>query len=361
MKSRYVLWGFVCTGLFGLAYVTTPDGPIFRPPVIDLPEHLELGERELGEIVVAPLAISNRGGRDLLIDEISGNLCSCSGLEQQEGEGFRRFESLTIRPGETMNLVVRVAVRGRPGEPQTNDLSLRTNEIGQPRRFVRIHVARVTGVAITPSHVLLGDLLPGTEGRQVVEVRDVGQQGLELVRVESTDPERFEVRPQPGGTAGEDESASLGRLVARCEVIARAREVGTLSGHVRFHLTRPGGIVTAEVPVSGRIVAAVVATPSQIVLPRASTNGPLYHALCLCRNRLDGPLTLTVESASEGLSASVLPTSGPAAVRQVRIEFDPSHGTPEARTAKVRLKAFGNGVETPVEIAVSLPANGGAR
>jgi hypothetical protein len=243
----------------------------------------------------------------------------------------------------------------------TNELWLRTNEIGRPRRSVRIHVAKVTGVAVTPTHVLFGDLLPGAEARRVVEVRDVGQQGLELVRVESTDRERFEVRSLPTDTAGADESSSVGRLVARCEVIARARDVGTLSGHVRFHLNRSGAAVTAEVPVSGRTVAAVVATPSQVVLPRASTNGPLYHALCLCRNRLDGPLTLTVESTSEGLSASVLPAAGPAAIRQVRIEFDPSHGARESRIGKVRLKAFGNGVGTPVEIAVSLPANGGAR
>lgn len=359
MKSRYALWSLACAGLFGLAFATAPDGPIFRPPRIDLPEEIELGERELGSIVVAPVAISNHGGRALEITEVGSN-CSCSGLERQQNGDFVRIEWLTIRPGETVNLVVRVAVRGRAGEPANNEIWIRTNEIGQPTHWMRLHVTKVTGVAVTPTQVLFGDLLPGAEGRQIVEVRDVGKQQLELLRIESTDPEQFEVRLLPVGSTDENASASSGRLVARCEVFAKARAGGTIAGHVRFHLTRPGANVTAEVRVSGRTVPAVTATPSQIVLPRASTSGLVYHALCLCRNRLGDPLTLTVESASEGLSASVAPAEERAAIRTVRIGLDPSRGVGEARTGKVRLKAISNGVATPVEIAVSLQANGGA-
>jgi hypothetical protein len=142
--------------------------------------------------------------------------------------------------------------------------------------------------------------------------------------------------------------------------MARAREGGTIAGQVRFHLTRPGASLTAEIPVSGRVVPAVVATPSQIVLPRASASGLVYHAQCLCKNRLGDPLSLTVEAASEGLAASITPVADTPAVSAVRIEWDPSRGPSGARTAKVRLKALSNGVETPVEITVSLQGNGSA-
>jgi hypothetical protein len=53
-----------------------------NPPVAELPEVIDLGAREIGDVVVVPFSIANRGGEELVIDDIRTS-CSCSGIERE--------------------------------------------------------------------------------------------------------------------------------------------------------------------------------------------------------------------------------------------------------------------------------------
>ncbi|MFO0808527.1 MAG: DUF1573 domain-containing protein [Gemmataceae bacterium] len=84
-------------------------------PVIEFTEAVDLGVRELGEIVTREVTIRNSGTADLVIDQVRSN-CSCSGLERRTGGGVESVSDLVLRPGESEALVARVAVRGVPGQ-----------------------------------------------------------------------------------------------------------------------------------------------------------------------------------------------------------------------------------------------------
>src|SRR5207249_4477033 len=100
---------FVGTGQFLRAWSSI----LKLDPVADHPAKLDLGDHEMGDQVVTPFTIANRGGSDLLIDEIRTN-CSCSGMEREQDGGFFRLESLRLKPGEEAHLVMRVSVGGVP-------------------------------------------------------------------------------------------------------------------------------------------------------------------------------------------------------------------------------------------------------
>lgn len=61
-------------------YWHTTDGP-----AIEYTKDLNLGAREVGEEVTGIITVFNRGGKDLIMDEVHTS-CSCSGLHFTQGE-----------------------------------------------------------------------------------------------------------------------------------------------------------------------------------------------------------------------------------------------------------------------------------
>src|SRR5260370_2360553 len=68
-----------------------------KPPVLDCPKLIDLGEHEKGEVAMARLEIWNRGKSELHIRKATSN-CPCAGLEQQTRNGFTLLKSLKIAP-----------------------------------------------------------------------------------------------------------------------------------------------------------------------------------------------------------------------------------------------------------------------
>src|SRR5262245_39171196 len=79
-------------------------------PLIELPDTISIGNREMGDIVVVPFSIGNRGDQELVVDQVHTS-CSCTGMEQQKDGKFYRVEAMRLRPGERADLVMRVSVR----------------------------------------------------------------------------------------------------------------------------------------------------------------------------------------------------------------------------------------------------------
>lgn len=351
---RHLFWA-APVALFVAACATAPKAQSGKHPLAEIPGQLDLGDREQGEITVIPFTIANRGESDLLIDQVTSD-CSCSGLEIQESGALHRVESLMVRAGESIDVVARMAVRGRPGEPAHSTIFFRTNEDGQPQRSVTLNVARVMGVAVVPTSLVFGELQMDAESRQVVEIRDLSHRPLVLSRVENLAGEQVAARVLSNGLDGQQSESAAGRFIARCEVVTSARQAGSISGRIRLHLTRPDGAMTVDVPISGQVVPAVSIAPSRVILPRMSEKGHVYEAVCVCRNRVGKPLALSLVSAPPGLSVTIEPAASSAPVQLVRLQWTPPSGAPATATRQdtVRLKAVGAGLEIPVEIAIEL-------
>ena len=363
MKMRSLAWVLV-PPLIGVVIYTARSGDLRRwwaictdsAPVLECPATVALGEREVGKVAVARFTVANRGGGELLIDQIRTN-CACSGLEREQDGQFGRIDALRLGPNEQTEVAIRVLVQGPPGEAVRNRVDFRSNDATRPRAAVDVLVSKIQGgVTILPNSVGFGVLSVGSEGRQVLEVFDAAVEPRVIDRVVSSCPEQVAVRLLPvDGTSPQTKKAGEpGVLIGRVEVMTRARAPGSLDGHVAVHLAGEDHPPT-KVRYGGRVAPPVEVVPSLLVLPRATEAGPVYSGQCLCRSTDDKPLTLTAESTPEGLSVHVEAVEGIPSQWIVRIEWDPAQDEDVNRQAprKVRLRARVGNQDVPLEISVT--------
>ena len=79
MRMRRFYW--LILGIMGGVLASVAIGQQLRracssftalEPVIEYPSRLDLGKHEIGEVVVAPFTIANRGRRELVVTQILG-------------------------------------------------------------------------------------------------------------------------------------------------------------------------------------------------------------------------------------------------------------------------------------------------
>jgi hypothetical protein len=196
------------------------------PPLVEMPAILDLGNRELGETVVVPFAIANRGGEMLVIDNVRTS-CSCTGIERQEDGKFLTVERLEVNPGESAKLVMRVAIRGVPAGAATRVVVFcRTNDPTTPEARIEAVVTRVSaGVHATPKALAFGMVGVNEVIRKVIVIHDTATPPRVVDHVSTTMPGRVAAqllpteewpRVAPGklGKGGRDALASLKPFVA---------------------------------------------------------------------------------------------------------------------------------------------------
>lgn len=74
-------------------------------PVIEFPAFIDLGEQEHRQIAFARFTIANRGGSELIIDDVRTN-CACSGLEREEEGKYVRLSAMRLGSGEQADVVI---------------------------------------------------------------------------------------------------------------------------------------------------------------------------------------------------------------------------------------------------------------
>lgn len=361
MKWRSLAW-IVAPALIVLAayggnsYYWRRQWTIFRgtDPVLECPGLIELGERELGEIAIARLTIANRGGRELVIDELDSN-CACSGLEREQGGEFVRLSSLRLAPHEEVELVMRVSVQGLPGNPSQSRVTFRSNDPTHPRSAIDTWISRVkAGVTTVPTSVVFGTVAIQSAERRVLEVFDSSVKPRAVERVESLENYRVQVRLLPlGESQSPNSQRGLGALIARLEVTASTKVPGPLQTEVAIYLqgeSRPPTLI----PVNGRVMAPVEVSPSILALPRSSSSGPVYFGQCVCRSSARKPFALNIDSVAEGLLVRVDDAESSASEKVVRIEWEPGHDKigKSVRRRKVQLTAHFDEEAVPIEIPI---------
>jgi hypothetical protein len=360
MKLRNLAWILV-PALMGAAVYAARTGDWARrfavlrgaDPVLECPRLLELGERELGEVALARFTIANRGGRELVVDEFRSN-CSCSGLEREEDGEFFRLDSLRVGPHEQTEVVMRVSVQGSPGDPAQNRVSFRTNDPACRTGAIETLVSKVkAGVTTVPTSAVFGTLTAGNSARQLLDVFDGAQRPRTIERVVSLAPDRVSVQllsldDAVAGSAVPD----LGTRIGRIEVTALGQEPGTLATDIQIYLGDER--VPTVIPVSGRVEGPIEVSPATLVLPRASSAGPVYFGQCLCRSTAGKPLAVNIESVPAGISARIETEESVPSQQWIRIEWNPvQDGQDNAGVRRtVRLKTRVENHHIDVEIHV---------
>lgn len=205
-------------------------------PLVEFPQHVDLGECERGQPVEVRFAIVNRGGAELFIDQIQAN-CACLGLEREINGKFTRLETLKVQPRESVPVVVRITVQGEPGAPMSNALYFRTNDPTVPQAYVEMPVSRVLGGIVTsPRQVVFGTVIQGTGLSQILEIRDHAHQPRRVQRVESSNPDRFKVRFISSENGSSTPVGAEGKLIGRVEIVVPGERPGAFEGAVRISL-----------------------------------------------------------------------------------------------------------------------------
>jgi hypothetical protein len=269
---------------------------------LGFPAVLTLDNHEIGDLVVAPFVIQNRGSEDLVINDIRTN-CSCTGMELEEQGKFSRIESLRVRPGEQAKVVMRISVRGVPaGGEMRNVVYFRTNDPSQPEASITAIIPRVSaGVHTIPRAIVFGNVQIGQTVRTVADVLDTAKPPRIIQAVTTTDPDTVTARLLPVEAAAQ-ETTSLQHetVIARVEVLVNTTKAREVDAAIEFHLEgstrRPDTL-----PISGKILALVEVAPALLALPRESAEGLLYSASVLCKSNTGAPIRVIAESVPEGL------------------------------------------------------------
>src|SRR5262245_47569288 len=356
-KVRLCCWLVVPITLGAFAFLALGGrswlAAVTTNPLMEYPATLDLGEREVGDVVVTPFTIANRGGSDLVIDQIQTN-CSCAGLERRQDGHFVRLDSFRLKAGEKAELVVRLSVPRLPvGTPMNTVIEFRTNDPKQQTGCIELRVRRILGGVLTsPESVVFGTVATGAEVRQTVNLLDKAPTRRTVDRVTTSVPGRVLARLLPG-----TEPLSVPKpegdyvIVGRVEVTVLTGTPGYVSAEVHIHLageTRKPDVLT----VVGKVAAPVEVLPSQLILPRASSKGPVYDALCICQSSGGKPLTVTLESAPNGLAVELLAQESESR-RAIRVTWDPKKGdVGRGQRHVIRFRAEAGQDSTIVELPV---------
>jgi hypothetical protein len=345
-----VYWGLaLCEWLIG-----SPTEPVaVYAPTIDL------GERELGEVVVARFQIANNGRRPLEVRNFRTS-CACAGIEQMVASQLYLAEHVTVPPRSSVELFARIRVRAAPGQVERTLVWFQTNDLARPTGAITVEASRVVGIACSPSAVLFNDAIALESASQIVEVRNVGSDLARIESVTTNAPEIFRVRLLPADRTldhGPQNEQSLGRL----EVTLLARPPGNVGGEVLLSVASKSRSRVVTLPVSAIVADPVTVTPARLALPLASDRGRLFTGACLVRCARNRPITVRPKEVPADCLAEVSDPDVAAQTKLVRVKWTPAkeaaagESYPQSRTLTFLVKEGTTEHRVAIQIDCSNP------
>jgi hypothetical protein len=295
-------------GTFGLRVAW--DRWLAPRPILEYPTLINMGNHDRGEVVFERFQVKNVGHAPLELTEFQTS-CSCAGVEREVDGTIERLRSVTLAPGHSVELLVRLGVAVRPGESQLVHIGFTTNDPLRPAATIDVVVPTVTGgIWAEPKAVILGSVLLGGKISRIVNLYDDCKSGRQIESVRSTNPDRFQVRLMGVATPGADHISDVGggKFIAQVEVAARTEQVGSLEGNIEVYLAKEGRSPDL-IPVAGQVVAPMACLPSQLVLPRRVQGDSVYSGRVLCFSRTEQPLGVEILGTPSDTTVKVSPIS----------------------------------------------------
>jgi hypothetical protein len=363
MKYRVSIWLLIPAIAGALAFVYSrlwvPQGQrLFETgaPSIKYPVELDLGDHESGENVTVPFAIENRGGDDLVVEDVRTS-CSCTAMERQQGGDYVPVTFLRLKPGERADLVLRVAVpTSMAGKSVINYVRFRTNDPEHPDGEIQAILRHVWhGVIVCPNPVIFHSIPVGSKRSISIDVRDFALHPRVIQRIVSSEPEivsaeLLSVPPTEARTDGHPD----GSLIGRIGVTIASRSARSVNAHIRVYL-KGSAREPDIIPVIARIEAPIEISPAYLCFPRASAAGPVYSAQCVCRSTAGKVFSLRTDQLPPEFSI-VVSHPGEATHQIVRVSYDYKAGKTTTHTKRrvLRLLARSGTEEIPLDLTVMI-------
>ena len=107
-----------------------------------------------------------------------------------------------------------------------------------------------------------------------------------------------------------------------------------------------------RLPIQGRVVPPVVVTPSSLMLPRRSADGPVFDASCFVRSVAGHPLEVELASVPDGLKVALEPIEQNPSMCKLVVRVQAGLSCPEPTKLQLGLRARAGEVEAPVAIPI---------
>lgn len=307
MKRILVALGFaiscivVVYGYFGLGFFV-PQPP--KPPAINCPELLDLGERELGEELVAEVPIKNTGGQPLIFGNVRTS-CTCSGLNRKKGNDFYSVSEWTIQPGQEEIAYLRMTVRGVTVNSELAvAVRFTTNDPNWPERTLIAKVRRVWGgTTHSPESVNFGTVLVGRKAERIVHLWDASNPPRRIDRVVSTNPTEVGVKLLPPDAEEPPPYRIKPQCIGRILITATCETKSAIDTTISVYAKDDSGRHD-DIRVTGRVSESHILTPAAVSLPRKSEGGSVYSLQCLCRSYDNSPFALLSHESPSGIELS---------------------------------------------------------
>ena len=345
-------------GLFCYQFVSKSRGPTTTSNILlEYPESIDLGDRELGDLVMHKFTITNRSKDPILIDQIHTN-CSCTGLERDENGSVRGIESLILEAGEAVPLILRISVRGAPvGAQMISRLHFHTNLPGCPDCQIESRARIVRGgIQSFPESISFGPIPVQTAARKTCDIVDFAMPPREIKSLVTTHPDLFGVRLLPPNekiSAIHDELPEKGTVIGKIEVITTAKHPGEINGEIFVYLKGDDN-PCRTINVVGVAKSDFEIIPKSLVLPRASSSGPVYSGTCLVRTIGPAPIGLETKLVPLGLSAEIRDGADPR-MREIQITVDPKKvrvGLGEDRRKVIQFQLTNGATKSIIDLPV---------
>ena len=318
-------------------------------PLAEYPRHIDLAEQERGKMLLIQVPIRNAGGGELTIDRIVSS-CGCMGLERQTSDGFAPVQDLRLAAGKQERFVIRMHVQGDVEAPMRAALRFRTNDPQQPDGSIELVVKRVLGgVIASPPEVFFGTIEEGATAKQLVYLRDRTAHPRTVKKVESSNPDRIKAQLLPAFEGPDSESAT-GTLIGVIEVLASGDGIGPFEGTIQVWLDEEDRYPDS-VRVFGRVCSAVEASPRVLVLPRSSSQGPIYFADCSLRSMSGRPFQVVHPKTPNGITVESLSNTEDGTECIMRVCATPEFVS-KAEPVSLRFMVTCQGRESPLDITV---------
>ncbi|HMP02883.1 MAG TPA: DUF1573 domain-containing protein [Gemmatales bacterium] len=321
MRIRSALAIVIGLSLGVLVFSVLQGLGVGRIPRLVAPIHLDLGEHEAGDLVIAELKLGNGGEAPLVVDQIHTD-CGCAGVEREANGKFERIGDIRLAPGEDADLRVRLTVPDVPGADRVSlSVYFRTNDPCHDRGKIALVITKVNrGLSVFPQTVAFGSVHRNDTVTKVVEIRDRSQ-------VPRKD---WHFRVSPGIVSARalplpvvPDKQLEGELVGRLEITVDGSTACNIDSVIEVAVTGESRKPTT-INVVGKVVTPLEVTPSVIALPLRSRNGPVFDYLVTLRSQTGNPVEILKIQSPEIITTQLLDDEGPRVARRIRVALDPS-------------------------------------
>jgi len=225
-----------------------------RGPRISCDEpNFDFGSADSQAVIEHTFVFKNTGDTTLEITQ-ARPACGCTVAELTEKN---------VPPGGESRLTARLSLQGRTGH-QSKAITIHSNDPENPQYRVNMAGMVYQSVRVTPERLMFGQVAPGQETHQTVEVVGMSQTAFNIVRVEPTD----------ASLSAAVETVEEGKQYRINLTLKGPQQPGPLSYLLRIFTDHPGREVI-DMPVSAHVVGDLIYAPSELVLPAHGDGNPL--------------------------------------------------------------------------------------